>query len=43
LLGAIVFQAVSAGQAGVSMTVTALSPTGQNVAVQAAPVSVVVR
>ena len=43
LLGAIVFDAVAAGQANLTMTATALTPSAQPIAVQIGPLSLVVR
>ncbi len=43
LLGAIVFDAVAAGAANLNVTVTALSPTASPIAVQVAPLNVVVK
>lgn len=43
LLGAVVFDTVAAGDAKVTMTVTALTPAAQSIPTQVAPVTVVVK
>ena len=43
LLGAVVFDAVTAGPANLVMNVTALTPTAQPIATQVTPLSVVVK